>query len=203
MDSSIALENWRLKSYQALKWRRELSVPKKLVLALGFACVTGLAAQVRIPLPFTVVPITGQVFAVLLSGVMLGQLYGGASQLLYLAIGVAGVPWFAPGSLGLFGPTGGYLIGFVPAAALIGWLTDRRIRFRTIGGQARLMMWAVGIIYLFGAVHFALWTQVGLSKTLLVAVIPFIPLDVAKALAVAALTSTFLPRRPYGGEGDG
>jgi len=202
MDSSIALENWRPRTCQALKWLRELPVPRKLVLALAFACVTGIAAQIRFPLPFTVVPITGQVFAVLLSGVVLGQLYGGVSQLLYLAVGVAGVPWFAPGSAGLFGPTGGYLIGFIPAAALIGWLTDRRIRFRTIGGQALLMMSAVGIVYLFGAIHFALWTQAGLSKTLMAAVLPFIPVDLAKALAVAALTSTLLPRKPYGNECD-
>jgi biotin transport system substrate-specific component len=102
--------------YDFFKWRFESKFAKKLVLAFFFACLTGIFAQLRFYLPYTPVPITGQVFAVLLSGVILGNLYGGISQGLYAALGVAGVPWFSGGKAGLeifTGVTGGYIIGFI------------------------------------------------------------------------------------------
>ena len=199
----MLVENWKLRRYRLFKWRYELSVPRKLVFAFGLACLTGLAAQIRILLPFTPVPITGQVFAVLLSGVLLGRLYGGVSQALYVALGSVGLPWFAGGNAGLpIGPTGGYLIGFIPAAMLVGWFTDRHIRLRGVWGQTLLMMTAVGIIYLLGAVQFAVVMGAGLWATLMGAVLPFIPVDLAKALGVAAITSTLLPKASYDGEVD-
>ncbi len=203
MNSLVLIENWKLKRYRLFKWRYELSIPGKLVFSLGLACFTGLVAQIRIPLPFTPVPITGQVFAVLLSGVLLGKHYGALSQLLYVSIGAAGLPWFAAGGSGLpIGPSGGYLIGFVPAAALVGWFTDRHIRLRGIRGQVLLLMAAVGIIYLFGAVQFGIVMRTGLWATLMGAVVPFIPVDLAKALGVAAITSTLLPKASYDAEVD-
>ncbi|MCL0053110.1 biotin transporter BioY [Dehalococcoidales bacterium] len=96
--------------YRAFKWRYELSIPKKLVLALGFACLTGLVAQVKFPVPWSPVPITGQTFAVLLAGVLLGRWWGGVSMAIYAGLGFIGLPWFAVG--GLASPTGGYIIGF-------------------------------------------------------------------------------------------
>ena len=88
-------------------WRRGLGLAGNVMLSLCFAGLTGLAAQVRVPLPFTPVPITGQVFAVLLGGVFLGGGYGALSQILYLGMGAAGVPWLAGGGSGLpLGPTG-------------------------------------------------------------------------------------------------
>jgi len=97
-------------------------------LVLGFACLTALCAQIS----FWIgpVPITGQTFAVLLSGMLLGSRRGALSQLSYLAIGATGIPyWFAlggpPGVIRLIGPTGGYLIGFVAAAFVIGWLAEK------------------------------------------------------------------------------
>ncbi len=205
MDASVLVESWKLRRHQAFEWRHELSVAKKLVLAMGLACFTGLCAQIRIPLPFTPVPITGQVFAVLLSGALMGRSYGAVSQFFYVGLGAAGMPWFAGGSgglPGLLGFTGGYLIGFIPAAALVGWFTDRHIHLRNIFGQALLMMSAVAVIYLFGAVQFAIVMRSGLWSTLTGAVLPFIPVDLAKALAVAAVTATLLPKAPYGGEVD-
>ena len=173
------------------------------MLCLALAGFTGLVAQLTVRLPFTNVPITGQVFGVLLSGVLLGRHFGGLSQLLYVGLGSVGVPWFAGGGAGLpLGPSGGYLIGFIPAAALMGWLTDRHIRFRSIWGQTLLLMTAVGVIYLFGAVQFAIVMRTGLWATLLGAVIPFIPIDLAKAWGVAALTSALLPKASYDGEVD-
>src|SRR3972149_3349650 len=76
------------------KWRYESGFANKIILALGFACLTGLLAQLRFYLPYTPVPVTGQVFAVLLSGVILGKWYGGLDQGVYAGIGVVGIPWF-------------------------------------------------------------------------------------------------------------
>lgn len=95
---------------------------------VGFSLLTGLLAQVEVRLPFTPVPITGQTFGVLLSGVVLGSRRAFASQLLYLAGGAAGLPVFAGGTasvLRLIGPTGGYLWSFPVAAGLLGWLVER------------------------------------------------------------------------------
>jgi len=87
------------------------------------ACVTGLLAQIKISLPWTPVPITGQTFAVLLTGVLLGRWWGGISQVIYVVMGVVGIPWFAGLSGGysaLIGPSGGYIIGFILAALFLG-----------------------------------------------------------------------------------
>lgn len=95
---------------------------------VGFSLVTALLAQVRIPLPFTPVPLTGQTFAVLLAGAALGSRRGFLSQALYLAAGAVGLPVFAGGGatvVYLLGPTGGYLWSFPLAAALLGWLMER------------------------------------------------------------------------------
>ena len=84
------VNNYRYTRYNFFKWRYELNVAHKVVLAISFACLTGLMAQMRIYLPFTPVPITGQVLAVLLAGVLLGKRYGGLSQVFYVGIGAAG-----------------------------------------------------------------------------------------------------------------
>ena len=101
--------------YNAYRWRYELSLIKKIALVLGMAGVTGLAAQIRFPLPWTPVPITGQTFAVLLVGVLLGRWYGGLSLATYAVLGVAGLPWFTgwSGGIGhLAGPTWGLYYWF-------------------------------------------------------------------------------------------
>ncbi len=111
--------------YDVFRWRYELSIPKKLALALGMAALTGLVAQVRFPLPWSPVPITGQTFAVLLAGVLLGRWWGGASLAFYAGIGAVGLPWFAGWSGGfaaITGPSGGYIMGFVLAALFLGHL---------------------------------------------------------------------------------
>ena len=101
---------------------------RDLLFIVGFSLLTGLMAQIRITLPFTPIPLTGQTFAVLLSGAVLGSRRGFLSQALYLAEGAAGLPVFAGGAgsaLYLLGPTGGYLWSFPVAAALLGWLVER------------------------------------------------------------------------------
>ena len=112
-------------------------------LVIGFALLTALAAQIVIPLPFTPVPITGQTFVVLLAGAGLGATAGAASQGLYVLLGAVGLPFYAGGASGWTvarGATGGYLIGFIVAAwivgALAGW-TGPPPRFPDVGGGVR------------------------------------------------------------------
>jgi len=147
--------------YDVFRWRYELSIPKKLVLALGMAVITGLLAQVRIHLPWSPVPVTGQTFAVLLAGVLLGRWWGGISLAAYTGLGVAGVPWFAGWSSGavyLAGPTGGYIVGFILAALFLGHLTDKYIRSRSFLSMLGLMLFAnFVLIYVPGLLQLGLW----------------------------------------------
>lgn len=196
--------DWR---YRAFRWCHELSPAQKILLAVGMAGITGLCAQVRIYLGFTPVPVTGQVFAVLLSGVLLGSGYGSLSQVLYIALGAGGVPWFQNWSGGLaylaHAPTVGYLIGFVFAALLIGRLTERHVAARGFLPQLGLMLAGVAVIYLAGGVYFAALMHTGPAKTMQLAIVPFIFLDIVKAAAVAGISTALLPKTAYNGEVDG
>lgn len=102
----------------------------ELTAIVAGAIAVALASQVAVPLPGTPVPMTLQPFAVLLVGGLLGARHGAASLALYLVLGAAGLPVFtplgAPGLARLFGPTGGYLLAYPFAAALVGWITTRR-----------------------------------------------------------------------------
>ncbi|MDY6966656.1 MAG: biotin transporter BioY [Halobacteriota archaeon] len=205
MELGSFVDGYRGARYNFFKWRHELDVIQKVALAITFACLTGLMAQMKIFLPFTPVPITGQVFAVLLAGVLLGRRYGGLSQVFYLGIGAAGVPWFADYSGGmayLSGVTGGYIIGFIFAAFMIGEFTDRYVASRGLLPQFILMMGGVIIIYAIGTLHLALVLNVGISKAIMLGVVPFVPLDIAKAIAVAGVAYAILPKTSYGDEVD-
>lgn len=189
------LNRWEKKKTAYYSWLFDLTVGHKLLYALFLAGFTGIAAQIRIPLGFTPVPVTGQVFAVLMSGVLLGHGYGAAAMLFYLIAGFAGVPWFTNGQAGmLIGPTTGYLIGFVPAAALIGWQLEKN-RLHTYFSILISMFTGVLIIYLFGAVNFALFMKTSLKSTLLMAVLPFVMFDVIKAMIAAAICRMIIPQR--------
>ena len=191
--------------YNFFKWRFGSTFVNKFVLAFGFACLTGLLAQVRFYLPYTPVPVTGQVFAVLLSGVILGKWYGGLSQGLYAGIGAAGIPWFngLKGGLDvLSGVTGGYIIGFIAAALVIGWFTDRYVRSRSFIGMFSLMLLGIAIIYLFGVIQLSFVLGVNAQKAIELGAIPFIGVDVYKALIACTIAVAVTPRTPYGNELD-
>ena len=191
IDRGVAARN------RAFARRDELSVTAKLALTLGMACVTGLSAQLRLPLPNTVVPVTGQVFVVLLGGVLLGATYGTLSQVFYVAIGAVGMPWFngwAGGPAMLLGYTGGYLVGFIPAVMLVGILTQRFASLRRPAPMCAVMLLGVGVIYLAGALQFAALTHQGLTATLAQTVVPFVAWDVAKALLAANIGAALLPK---------
>lgn len=187
------------------KWRFESSFMNKFVLALGFACLTGILAQLRFYLPYTPVPVTGQVFAVLLSGVILGRWYGGMSQAMYAGIGAAGVPWFTGMKSGLdvlSGVTGGYIFGFIAASLIIGWVTDRYLKSRNFVAMFIIMLSGIAVIYLFGAFQMAFVLQVNTQKAFELGVLPFIGVDSYKALIVSAIASAIVPRKAYGSEID-
>ncbi|MBS1262373.1 MAG: Biotin transporter BioY [Calditrichaeota bacterium] len=158
-----------------------------LLLLMLFAGLTSLGALVRIPLPFTPVPVTLQTLMVLLAGAMLGGARGSLSQVLYVAWGASGLPLFAGAAAGfavLAGPTGGYLIGFVGAA----WLVGRLIRGAdTVAKQAGVFAAGALLILAFGWLHMlAFYTGGDAARALTLAVLPFLP---GAALKVIAATS--------------
>jgi len=198
--------------YEVFRWRYELSLPKKLALAIGIAGLTGLLAQARIPLPWSPVPVTGQTFAVLLAGVLLGRWWGGISLAIYAGLGAAGLPWFVgwSGGMGyLAGPTGGYIIGFILAALFLGHFTDTYIRSRGFLSMLALMLFAnFVLIYVPGLLLLGLWLKsvgggsVTFATLLSMGAIPFIPGDITKAVMAAALARGIIPKSACNGEVD-
>lgn len=165
---------------------------RSLAPVLGGAVLTGLAAQVSLPVPGSPVPVTGQTFAVLLVGAALGTRRAAASMALYLAAGFAGLPWFAGGATGsLHAPTLGYLAGFVLAAAFAGrcaeFGADRspwKTALTMAGGN--VLIYAVGVTYLALSLHLSAGTAVSLGLT------PFLLGDALKiALASGLLPGTW------------
>jgi biotin transport system substrate-specific component len=165
---------------------------------LFFATLTALTARITIMLPFTPVPVTLQVMTVLLAGLVLGPRAGAASQLAYLAAIAAGLPLDARGlgPAALFGPTAGYLVGFVLAAFVVGWLARRLASSR--GGRFLAGLAGVAVIHACGAGWLAV-AMGSLSAALAGGVAPFILIDLGKAFAAAAITETVFgaPRRRW------
>ena len=153
------------------------------------AALTALAAQVALPVPGSPVPVTGQTFAVLLVGAALGPGRAVASQALYLLLGVVGLPVFTQGAHGvevLFGATGGYLVGFLAAAALAG-LGARRGADRSVVRELAVAVVASLTIYAFGVTWLAAWTGMSLSAAVAAGMLPFLLGDALKALLAAGL----------------
>ena len=162
------------------------------VLVLAFALFTALAAQIRIPLPFTPVPITGQTFAVLLSGGVLGMYAGASSQVVYVIMGAIGLPFFAGGTSGwevVTGATGGYLIGFVFAAAYVGYMAERG-EDRRFSSSIGMFLTGTLIIYAFGVPWLMNYLETDLADAVAKGMAPFLIGDVIKALLAAALLPT-------------
>jgi biotin transport system substrate-specific component len=166
------------------------SAVRNAILVIGGAAFVGLAAQIAVPLPFTPVPVTGQTFAVLLTAAALGTWRGIAAMLLYAAMGLAGVPWFAGGSSafkeGALVVSFGYVAGFIAAAALVGWLAERG-NTRTVLRTAGLMVVGNVVIYTFGASWLAAALDVPLARALELGVTPFLLGDALKVALAAGL----------------
>jgi biotin transport system substrate-specific component len=160
-----------------------------VLLVCGGAGFVALAAQVSFDLPFTPVPITGQTFAVLLVGASLGALLALASLGLYLFVGALGAPIYADGNGGwetLTGPTGGYIVGFVLAAVLIGALAQRRWDRRFSSAVAAMLTGNV-VIYLVGLPWLADEIDAGFETTLEQGLYPFVVGDLLKLYLAGAL----------------
>ena len=161
------------------------------ILVVGAAALVGLLAQVSIPLGFTPVPITGQTLGVLLAGAALGWRRAGISMALYVAAGVAGVPWFAQHSHGLPTATFGYLVGFVLAGSLLGWLAARG-RDRTVLRALTSMLLGEAAIYAVALPWLAVSLHVSLAHALPLGLTPFVVGDLVKAaLAGLALPASW------------
>ena len=170
---------------------------RDVVAVVGFALLTAAAAQISIPLGFTPVPLTGQTFAVLLAGGVLGANRGASSQLLYVAMGAVGLPFFADGASGLrvegaFIPTIGYLIGFIVAAYVVGLMAERR-QDRNVLSSVPALFAGTFIIYAIGAPVLAWRLGIPLAADLEEAsalkfgIAPFIIGDAIKAVIAGGL----------------
>ncbi|MGK5496444.1 biotin transporter BioY [Streptomyces sp. URMC 125] len=160
-------------------------------LVLGGAALTGVAAQLAVPVPGSPVPVTGQTFAALLVGAGLGARRALASLGLYAAAGVAGMPWFAEGGSGAAMPSFGYILGMLLAAVVVGALARRggdRGVLRTAGTMAA----GTAVIYAVGVPYLALATGMSLGQAAAAGLVPFLIGDALKAaLAMGALPAAW------------
>lgn len=172
------------------EWVPERSLRTDAGLVIAFSLFTALMAHIAIPLPFTPVPITGQTFAVLLCGALLGARLGTAAMLAYVAEGIAGLPVFAavPGAASY-----GYLAGFVVAAFVVGWLADRGWT-KDLPRTLSAMVAGEVAIYLFGLLWLARFVPT--SKLLALGLFPFLIGDAIKLLAAAAVLPAGWRLRP-------
>jgi biotin transport system substrate-specific component len=207
MEINMYIDKYKDARLNLFKWRYELNFVYKLILALSFACLTGLLAQLRFYIPGTPVPVTGQVFGVILAGILMGT-WGGISQIMYIGIGAAGVPWFAGlnGGIGyIAGPTGGYLAGFILAAFFIGFIVDRYLKSRKFFSMMLLMFFSTFIlIYIPGLIYLYIYTGtiLGVTELLTMCVLPFIAADFIKAVIAAGIATSITPKASYAKEVD-
>ncbi len=165
-----------------------------------FAALTATGAYMFIPLPFSPVPLTMQTLFVYLSGACLGSRRGALSQLIYILLGSIGLPVFAGGRAGvgvLFGPTGGYLAGFVVGAYIIGKLVEvrRNQGFTDTFLTVASVVAGTVAIYVLGVLQLSNWLKIDVGAALIVGVLPFLPGDVLKII-LATLIS-FRIRRAF------
>ena len=143
---------------------------------------TAVAAQVAIPLPGSPVPVVLSNLMAVLAGLLLGPRDGAVAMVVYVLVGLAGVPVFAAGHAGagvLVGPTGGYLVGFIVAAFLAGAVRRRNVWLATAAGMA--------VIYVLGLPWLAWTAHLTWKRAILLGAVPFLPGDALKTIAAAAV----------------
>lgn len=160
-----------------------------------FAALMGAFAYVSFPFPGTPVPVTLQVLGVFLAGILLGPVWGGAAMVLYLAAGAVGAPVFSGGSAGigvLLGPTGGYLVSYPVAAAVVGAAVHRTDGLsdpenasltRLVGG----MVAGTAVIYALGILVYWQSLNVGLVEAVVGAAVVFVPVEALKIAAAVGI----------------
>ena len=201
---NVNMDNYYSTRKNVFERIQDASTTTKILLSLLMACFTGIMAQIIIPLPWTPVPITAQTFAVLCSGLFLGKKYGCLSQILYIVLGVAFIPWFGGMTGGLetlLGSTGGFLIGFVIASYFIGAISEKYADARNFTKMAMVIGTAnFALIYIPGLAGLALWfsltqgTAIGIVDLLMMGLVPFIAGDIVKILGAASVSKVFLPK---------
>lgn len=172
------------------------SITKNMMLAALFAALTAIFSQLVIPLPFTPIPINLATAAVFLAGALLGSFWGSVSQVVFILLGVLGLPVFAKFSSGigtLVGPTGGYILGYVAAAALIGVLLKENCS--SVWKNAGAMTAGLLVCYILGTSWFMIFTQRGLWASLTACVFPFLLGDGIKIALCAFLARRLAPYR--------
>lgn len=166
---------------------------KEIIICSLFSSITALLSQISIPIPFTTVPLTMQVFAVAISGVLLGSRKGFISQLIYLLMGSIGLPVFANMGGGLsivLGPTGGFILGFPIMSLIIGYFSKQnKVIYVLIG-----MIIGLIIDYLIGTILFTFITKSTFMQGLIMCVAPFILFDFIK-IGLATTIGTTLSKR--------
>jgi biotin transport system substrate-specific component len=176
---------------------RAIQVAERAAAVAFVTVLTAIAAQISIPLPFTPVPFTFQPMVVLVGAAALGARLGAASQALYLALGIAGVPVFAAspilpqGAARLLGPTGGYLLSYPAAAFATGWLAERGLdrRYRT---SFLAMLAGLAVVFAGGVSWLALIVQParGFAGAMASGFAPFVVPDVVKLAAASGVMPT-------------
>ena len=172
---------------------KRLTIIEKLLFCFAFSLLTGFSAQIYIKLPYTPVPLTGQVFVVLLSGILLGKNFGSLSQVFYMLGGICGIKWFYGGSYGIFKPTFGYIVGFVLASYFIGKFTENKKP--GLITTVFIMLGGIFIIYLSGIFWLSLYLKISILKSFNLGVLPFIPYDILKAILAGIISSSILKNR--------
>jgi biotin transport system substrate-specific component len=158
---------------------------RQMTLVSLFAALTAVGAFISIPL--YPVPITLQNLFTLLAGMTLGSVFGGSSQIIYVLLGLIGLPVFAGFKAGigvLFGPTGGFLLGFIISSYIIGKIIELKkekdIFYYFLAGGIGII-----IIYISGITQLSLVTGIGIKKALMVGVFPFLPGDILKIIVAS------------------
>jgi biotin transport system substrate-specific component len=155
-------------------------------LVLAAAGITGALAQISIHIPGTPVPMTGQTLGVLVSGCALGAKRASAAMLAYALLGIIGIPWFAGGQHGYVGVNAGYLLGFILAAYLCGFVAERGADRKVIGALPAMLLGEVAI-YAIGVPWLAIDLHVGAAKAISLGFNPFVVGDAIKVAIGAAL----------------
>ena len=166
---------------------REQTLASTISISLVGSILLALLARLSIPVPFSPVPITGQTFGVLLLGGLLGCRMATLSVIFYIFEGMIGLPVFAGGSLGIFyllGPTGGYLLGFIPAAYLVGYLSERGWN-KKLSLTIMSMIIGTAIIFLFGVSWLSF--SAGVVTAITIGFIPYLIGAVIKIVLAALI----------------
>ena len=192
-----------MQTIRTLYGTRELIANKdvvRIIFIASFILMTTLGAYVRIPIPFSPVPMTLQTFFVILCGAMLGRKYAFFTQSLYVGLGTLGMPVFqgyGAGLLHLAGPTGGYLAGFIAATSVIGILVDRRRNVCNFSYVMFAMLLGLLAIYFCGVAWLMVGYRFNLIQAVSLGVIPFLPGAAVKLIAAAWIYSKLKTRTDY------